>query len=291
MENSWGKRRRLSGWSGGYTEWFEGSTAFLSVVFSWLLPEALQRATWLRASGYHVRAGGPAVSLNPIYLSNVVEIGGDVKALKHHNPNATFTTRGCVRNCSFCAVPRIEGKLRELPDNEWESKPIVCDNNLLAASMIHFNHVIDRLGGSGIMGIDFNQGLDARLLNQNHARRLAELHKTKQLKMVRLAWDHIKTEGAFRRAFETLRNSGIPARKISVYVLIGYNDTPEDALYRLSEVWKLKAWPNPMRYQPLNALARNIYVGKNWSHYELQRYVRYWSNLIHLSGVPFEEFK
>ena len=109
--------------------------------------------------------------------------------------------------------------------------------------------------------------------------------------MVRLAWDYIKTEKSFRRVFDLLRNNGIPAKKISVYVLIGFDDTPDDALYRLSEVWKLKAWPNPMRYQPLNTLSRNAYVGTNWTHYELQRYVRYWSNLRHLSGIPFDEFK
>lgn len=289
--NAWEKRRKLSGWSGGYAEWFEGKTAFLSVVFSWLLPEAFQRAAWLKASGYNVQAGGPAVSINPVYLSSVAEIGGEVKALQHHNQNATFTTRGCIRNCKFCAVPLIEGKLRELSDSDWEPRPIICDNNLLAASMSHFNHVIDRLGDSGITGIDFNQGLDARLLTQDHVRRLSELHKTKQLKMVRLAWDHTKTEGSFRKAFNLLRNSGIPARKISVYVLIGYDDTPKDALYRLSEIWKLKAWPSPMRYQPLDAMIRNSYVGGNWSHFELQRYVRYWSNLTYLSGVPFEEFQ
>ena len=221
--NTWEKKRKKSGWSGGYTEWIEGEIAFISVVFSWQLPQAFERAAWLRASGYHVRAGGPAVSINSGYLSEVAEIGGKVNALQHHNPDATFTTRGCIRNCKFCAVPRIEGKLRELPDSEWEPEPIICDNNLLAASTKHFNHVIDRLGESRITGIDFNQGLDARLLTQNHVERLAELHKTKQLKMVRLAWDHIKTEKSFRKAFGLLRHGGIPARKISVYVLIGYD--------------------------------------------------------------------
>ena len=289
--NIWEKKRKLSGWSGGYVEWFEKKTAFLSVVFSWLMPGAFERAVWLRASGYHVRAGGPAVKLNPTYLSKVAEIGGNVSALQYHNPNATFTTRGCIRNCKFCAVPRIEGKLRELPDHEWVCKPIICDNNLLAASEGHFNHVMDRLGNSEITGIDFNQGLDVRLLKIQHAKKIVELHKSKQLKMVRLAWDHRKTEDSFRKGFDLLRTGGIPARKISVYVLLGYDDTPDDALYRLTEIWKLKAWPNPMRYQPLNTLSRNLYVGKGWSHYELQRYVRYWSNLQHLSRIPFAEFK
>lgn len=44
-----------------------------------------------------MRAGGPAVSLMPEMLADVAELGGEVDALPRHNPMATFTTRGCVR--------------------------------------------------------------------------------------------------------------------------------------------------------------------------------------------------
>lgn len=281
--NAWDKCRKLSGWSGGYVEWMEDHTACISVVFSWQLQRAYQRAVWLRSQGYHVRAGGPAVSLNPQFLADVAELGGTVDALSHHNPNATFTSRGCCRKCSFCAVPKIEGDIREL--STWEPKSIVSDNNLLACSVEHFNRVIDSL--KAVKRIDFNGGFDARLLTDHHARRLTEL----DLKNVRLAWDDVRLESQFMQAFGILRKAGTPANKISVYVLIGYNDTPEDALYRLRTVWDLKAWPNPMRYQPLDAKKRNEYVGPNWTHRELQRYMRYWANLRHLSAVPFEEFQ
>lgn len=292
-ENAWQKRRRLSGWSGGYVEWIDKRRAYISVVFSWQLQRAYQRAVWLCSRGYSVRAGGPAVALNPDFLAGVVDQSGDdsVKALSHHNSRATFTTRGCIRNCPFCAVPRLEGALRELPDSEWEPKPLICDNNLLAASIGHFDHVIGRLLDSGVVGIDFNQGLDARLLTEHHALRLFELHQSGQLRMTRLAWDHIKAEAEFRRAHALLRGVGIPARKISIYVLIGYNDAPDDALYRLAEVWALKSWPNPMRYQPLDAVHKNEYVAPGWTNGELKRYVKYWSNLRHLSAVPFKEYR
>jgi len=292
-ENAWQKRRRLNGWSGGYVEWVDGKRACISVVFSWQLQRAYQRAVWLRSQGYFVRAGGPAVALNPDFLAGVaIQLnGGSTKALPHHNPNATFTTRGCIRSCPFCAVPKTEGALRELPDDEWEPRPLICDNNLLAASIGHFDHVIDRLLDSGVMGIDFNQGLDARLLTEHHALRLLELHQVGQLKMIRLAWDHISAESGFRRAHALLRSIGIPAGKISVYVLLGYNDAPDDALYRLSEVWALKSWPNPMRYQPLDAQKKNEYVSPNWTDDELRRYVKYWSNLRWLSSVPFSEYE
>lgn len=268
---------------GGLAEWTDGDkTAHLSVVFSWNLQAAYQRAVWWRSLGYTVRAGGPAVTLNPGYLAGVAELGGAVDALPYHNPDATFTSRGCIRRCSFCAVPRIEGDLIELDD--WPVRPIICDNNLLATSRTHFDRVIDRL--KGVKGVDFNQGLDARLLTAHHASRLAEL----DLYAVRLAWDDTRTERQFMAAYHTLTDAGIPPRMIRVYVLIGYNDTPDDAMYRLQTVKDLGSRPNPMRYQPLDANKRNEYVGPGWTELELKRFTRYWSRLRWLEHVPFEEY-
>ncbi len=273
----------MTSWSGGLVEWTDGDIAYLSVVFSWQLQRAYSRAVWLRQQGYHVRAGGPAVAINPTFLSSVAEIGGGVDALAHHNPDATFTSRGCIRHCPFCAVPKIEGDLVELSD--WEPHPIVCDNNLLACSRAHFDRVIDRL--KPIPGVDFNQGLDARLLTSYHAGRLAEL----DLHCVRLAWDDTGMERQFLAAYQILRDAGIPARKIHVYVLIGYKDTPADALYRLTTVWSHGSFPNPMRYQPLDASRRNEYVAPAWTSRELKRFSKYWSRLWWYKHIPFDEFQ
>ena len=267
---------------GGYAEWTEKKDAFISVVFSWQLDSAYQRAVWLRSSGYRVQAGGPAVALNPGAISDVAEVGGTVDALPHHNPDATFTTRGCIRHCPFCAVPIIEGDLVELTD--WEPRPIVCDNNLLAASEAHFDRVIDRL--KPLSGIDFNQGLDSRLLTKRHAERLTELN----LSTVRLAWDNTAYEHQFITAYKVLRDAGIPARMIRVYVLIGFDDTPEDALYRLETIRGLGSWPNPMRYQPLDTKRRNDYVSPSWTDAHLKKYMRYWSRLAWFGHIPFSEY-
>lgn len=272
----------MTDWPKALVEWTEQETAYLSVVFTWDLPAAYQRAVFLRQLGYTVKAGGPAVALMPDYLADVAECNGEqMPALKRHNPDATFTSRGCVRHCPFCAVPRIEGELRELDD--WEPAPIVCDNNLLACSQAHFDRVIDRL--KPFSGVDFNQGLDARLLTDYHAGRLAELDCK-----VRLAFDSVGYESSFICAYSQLRRAGFPKRRIGVYVLIGFRDTPEDALYRLRTVQQLGSDPNPMRYQALNALQKNSYVGSNWTHSELSRYMRYWSNLRHNRAVPFEDW-
>jgi NADPH-dependent glutamate synthase beta subunit-like oxidoreductase len=91
-------------------------------------------------------------------------------------------------------------------------------------------------------------------------------------------------------AFERLRRAGLPLNRIRVYVLIGFNDTPADALYRLRTVRGLGVKPSPMRYQPLDSQRRNQHVGEHWTHRELTRYMRYWSNLRFVEAVPFEEW-
>lgn len=282
--NPWQKVRQRSGWKhGGLAEWTEDGTAYLSVIFSWNLPQAYQRAVWLKALGYHVKVGGPAVIFNPGYLADVAEVGSDYPdAVVWHNPNATFTSRGCVRRCAFCLVPKTEGGLAEL--DTWPVRRIICDNNLLACSQVHFDRVMDSL--KPLNDIDI-QGLDARLLTKHHAERLAEL----DLHCVRLAWDNTRFECQVTASIQKLRSAGIPKSRVRCYVLIGYNDTPEDALHRLETLRALGVWPNPMRYQALDAMWRNQHVGSDWTDGELKRYMRYWSNLRFTSAIPFDEFR
>lgn len=269
-------------WPKKTIHWVENKTAFLSIPFTWNLPDAYSLCVWYRAQGYQVRAGGPAVSLMPDYLSPVAQIGGRLNALPRHNPLATFTTRGCIRNCSFCAVPKIEGHFREL--QHWETKPIVCDNNLLASSRAHFDRVVDLL--KPLTNIDFNQGLDARLLTSHHIDRLKELN----LHMVRLAWDDVHLESVVLNAIDRLLVAGVPKSKIRVYILVGFNDTPDDALYRCQTLKNKGILPNPQRYNPLDALAKDRYVAPNWTERKLRDFIRYWSRQNWLKKIPFTEY-
>jgi hypothetical protein len=277
------RTRPRKGWTKRPVEHVEGDTARISVAFTWNLQEAYQRAVWLRAEGRRVVVGGPAVALMPDYLADVAEVEENWPgAVQRHNQCATFTSRGCIRKCSFCAAWRIEGGLRELDD--WPIRPIVCDNNLLATSQKHFDRVIDRL--KPLARVDFNQGLDARLLTKYHAERLTELDC-----IARLAFDHISVEKMWLAALQRLLDAGMPKYRIRSYVLIGHNDTPEDALYRLELVRGLGIVPNPARYNPLDAMVRDKFVGPNWTHAQIQRYIRYWANLRFLGPIPFELYR
>lgn len=88
-----------------------------------------------------------------------------------------FLSRGCIRNCPWCVVPRKEGALRQYDDIERiaqdRKKIVLMDNNFLAND---FEFVKEQLEKSIRLGlkIDFNQGLDARLITPENAALLAK---------------------------------------------------------------------------------------------------------------------
>lgn len=266
-------------WNKSIAQWEIGDTLYLSVPFTWLLPRAKHEAQWFEGP---VMAGGPAVDLMPDMISDVAKVGEPcpVDPLPFHNPLATFTTRGCPNSCRFCAVPKIEGDFREIED--FKPAPIVCDNNFLASSRAHFDHVIDRL--KPLPYVDFNQGLEADLLTPYNARRLAELQHVK----IRFAFDHINDESSVVDAIHLAEKHGLT--DIGCYVLIGFRDTPADARYRLDKIRELGYRPTPMRYQPLDAIEKDSYVSPSWTECELKRMRRYYSKLRWFEHIPYEDF-
>jgi hypothetical protein len=272
--------RLTNGWRDGLVEWREGNVTCISVVFSWRLQEAIDRFIELTARGDIVKIGGPAADYAGISSKDYVPM---VSPLSIHNKNATKTSDGCVFNCSFCIVPKIEGKLRMR--GHWAQRSIIVDNNVTACPYYHFDKVVESV--KNLSKIDFNQGVSAKLLTQRHIDRFRDL----DLKYLRMAWDYAAYETEFMRAWEMLRAARFPKSKVAVYVLIGHDDDPDDALHRLEIVRSLGAQPFPMRYQPLDTKVKNSHVGSSWTNHELVRYVRYWSNLRIVRGVPFSEFE
>jgi hypothetical protein len=269
----------VSGWTKGIAEWRIGNSLYLSIPFTWLLPEARERARRHRGKTF---AGGPAVDLMPDYLEGAATVGGEcpVEPLLMHNPLATFTTKGCPRRCPFCAVPRIEGPFREL--KAWRPAPIICDSNLLASSKRHFSKVIDSL--KRFPSCDFNQGLDARLLKPFHADSLASL----KAPVIRFSLDSVGCMASVSDAVSLCRKRGL--NDIRIYCLIGYGDTPEDALHRLETVKSWDLFASPMRYQPLDCLERNSYVAEGWTERKLKDFMRYWSRRAWFRDLPFEDY-
>ena len=96
-------------------------------------------------------------------------------------PNDTaygFLTRGCPNKCPWCVVPRKEGRIRPYMDCdeiaiEGRTKLVLMDNNFLAAGD-YAHQQLDKIIERGYR-VDFNQALDARLVDDRFAEKLAKV--------------------------------------------------------------------------------------------------------------------
>jgi len=269
-----------------------GSVLYVSVVFTWQIAEAGEMVAKKKHSG-KVIAGGPAIALmgKPTWADEVCSTC-PFDILAAHNPCATFTTRGCPNKCKFCAVPKIEGDFVEL--RTWRPGPIICDNNLLACSKAHFERVVQSL--RPFPSCDFNQGLEAKLFTIEHARLLAKLKNP----IIRFAFDTLKSELHLGKAIRIALAAKLSP--IRVYVLLGFNDTQEDGLYRLDLIHRFRFEAGkghlrnivaiPMRYQPLNSVVRNSYVPPNWDVDVLKDACKYYPpGNFQAWTIPFQEWR
>ena len=164
---------------------------------------------------------------------------GDFISGMYVKKGVTFTTRGCPNNCSFCLVPKREGKLRELPIVEGN---IIQDNNILAASKEHLSKVFKMLETQ--KDIKFKGGLETRRITHGIAYELSRLKITN-------LWLACDTDGALKdikKAVEILRRYGFKRDKLYCYSLVG--DDIEKNEMRNREIWNIGCIPFAQLYQP-----------------------------------------
>lgn len=148
-----------------------------------------------------------------------------------------YITRGCIRNCEWCVVPKKEGYIR--PYRKWEelirpdsNKLVLMDNNILACQ--YGIEQLESLVGINIK-IDLNQGLDARLVTDDVAKILSRL---KWIKYIRFSCDHISQIDSIFKCCELLKRYGCSMYKIFIYILI--RKDLQEADYRVQQLKQLK---------------------------------------------------
>ena len=158
-----------------------------------------------------------------------IKLPQEIEAVKPRI-NMGFTTRGCIRNCSFCIVPEKEGNIHVVGDllDLWDGKTkdvCVMDNNILALPE-HFNLICQQAQKNNIR-VDFNQGLDHRLLTQDMANTLKATSHTEY----RFSFDSVDQYRSVESALAILNEAGI--RRSLWYVLVGFNTTFQEDMERL----------------------------------------------------------
>lgn len=271
-------------WSGGIAEWIEGTTVYISVAFSWKLPDAYQRAIWHKQSGKRVLVGGGGVFYHPHYFDGVAEYDpkAKVNALEHHNPNATKASEGCPVGCYFCTVPKIEGKaFTFLPD--FTPRPILCDNNLSALPDEYQNFIIDKYKSTGTKLLDANSGFEPRSFTEETYLRWKEINHGAW----RFAFDEIGEEKECEQMAQILKNE--PSSKKRVYVLIG-NEPFEQCFYRITKVIEWGCEPHVQPMIALNTLEKKPQIKFDWNARKLQNLSR-WANRWLWRTIKFEDYK
>ena len=230
-----------------------------------------------------VVVGGVYASLCPDHLKESfgdrIEIcRGVVPELDHLLPaywlipewksSILFSSRGCIRKCPFCSVPQLEPKFEARKSIKHliypgHKKVTLWDNNILASP--YWKDIFAELEESGLE-VDFNQGLDARLLTEETALRLKRL----RIPRVRLAYDSKGIKESLRKAIGLLKDVGIDGRRIVVYCLFNYLDTPVDFLERIKDLLDWGVVSYPMRYQALEPGSKDSYISPNWTKEQLE---------------------
>ncbi len=249
-----------------------------------------------------------------------------------------YATRGCIRHCAFCAVPTLEpifkdyislkGQVEYINKNFGEKRNLLLlDNNVLAST--RFKDIIQDIIDLGFYKdakytymkngrrvsvnryVDFNQGIDSRLLTESNMELLSEI----AIRPLRIAFDHAD-ETSIRIYTEKVRLAAkYGINNLSNYILFNFSDTPEDLYKRLrinvelneefkGKGYKTRVWSFPMRYSPIKGphCKDRKYIGKHWN----KKYIRGLQCILNSThgvvgpklefferafGKSFEEFK
>lgn len=168
-----------------------------------------------------------------------INLPPEIEAIKPHI-NLGFTTRGCIRRCYFCIVPQKEGNIRAENDiyDIWDGKSkkiTLLDNNVLALPE-HFLKIAAQLKKENL-SVDFNQGLDHRLLTDEIAK---EIMSIKFFREIRFAFDDEKYFPTVTRAMELLKKYGLKDWGTRWYVYVGEKDDFYSVYKRVKYLWENK---------------------------------------------------
>lgn len=116
--------------------------------------------------------------------------------------------------------------------------------------------------------VDFNQGIDSRLINEKNIKKLSEI----PIRPLRIAFDHWELKDVYENSVRLAAKHGIT--HLSNYLLYNFTDKPLELFYRmkmnvdLCEELGISIYSFPMKYHPIQDpkyFRERTYLGKHWN--------------------------
>lgn len=191
-------------------------------------------------------SGGTGVDFLSHLPKEIDNLDEDYSLYPNNKISYGFITRGCIRNCPFCFVPKKEGDLQFY--RSWRSiakHKVVhfLDNNFLAWE--GHAECLREMNNEGLK-FQFNQGLDIRLLDSQNSKLLADSRYDGEYIF---AFDHVKLENLITSKLQLFRNY-TNRKEWGIKFFIYHNDETmkiEDTIYRVLWCRKQKVLPYIMR--------------------------------------------
>lgn len=273
--------------NGDDVEWSDGFSHYDRVYMSKVFPSSEDYRQ--HANADEVIKGGSGFAFDADVYRNELDRALPA-AVEHTRPDyglyglkntaMGFITRGCPRGCGFCIVGQKEGRVsRKVADLQefWSGERHITlfDPNILAYRCCEDE--LKTLASTGAI-VDFNQGLDARMIDQAKAEALAAV----RMRMMRFAWDRWEDGTKVLSGLELLKKAkpNLQPQRTTVYTLVNYDTTVEQDLARICRLRKLGYWAYVMIYDKPNA--PRIYR-------KMQRWVN--NRFIFAKCLKFEDYR
>jgi len=158
-----------------------------------------------------------------------------------------FTWSYCPRQCPFCIVPKQDNpkdhhSIWDFHDSKFKK---ICLLNNNTFSDPQWKETFEEIWDADLTVRDEN-GYDLRFLDDE---KTDALHRTKWGTPLHFAWDLMKDEKEIVRGLKLLEKHHMRTTSNGVYVLIGFNTTRQDDIYRCQIIADYGLTPYPMPFK------------------------------------------